>query len=166
VESGPGAILAADFNDDGIPDIATIDAVLLGNGDGSFQAPRRFFEGQSFDVWYETPAGPAAVADLNADGRTDLVYFGSTEGRTIFALLGKGDGTLWPLNPSSYWLHVWENVDRRVGGTADFDGDGRPDLVTATYCHDRPEHFGPFCFAGSNSTTVLLNRLEGLAAAN
>jgi hypothetical protein len=154
--AGPGGILAGDFNDDGKPDLATIDGVLLGNGDGSFQAPRHFFDKPSFDYWYAIPAGPAAAADLNGDARVDLVYFGSTEGRTIFGLLGNGDGTLSPLSPSSYWLNVWETEDRRVGGSADLDGDGRPDLVTAVYCDRSQQRFN--CSGGT--LTVLLNRLE------
>jgi hypothetical protein len=156
VAAGPGGILAADFNHDGIPDIATIDRVLLGNGDGSFQAARRFFDVPSFEYWYETPAGPAAAVDLNGDARVDLVYFGSTEGRTIFGLLGNGDGTLSPLSPFSYWLNVWETEDRRVGGIADLDGDGRPDLVTGVYCASAAQRF--YCSGGS--LTILLNRME------
>jgi hypothetical protein len=158
-ETGPGEIIAADFNDDQVLDIVTIDAVLLGKGDGSFEAARRFFAGASFDYWYAPPTGPAAAADLNGDARVDLVYYGSSEGRTIFGLLGKGDGTLSPLNPSSYWLHVWENVDRRIGGTADLDGDGRPDLVTATYCALSPNPLFGFC-GRANDVTILLNRTE------
>jgi hypothetical protein len=101
------------------------------------------------------PAGPAA-ADLNGDARVDLVYFGSTESRTIFGLLGNGDGTLSPLSTSSYWLNAWETEDRRVGGIADLDGDGRPDLVMAVYC-DRSQQRSN---CSGRILTVLLNRLE------
>ena len=86
----------------------------------------------------------------------------AAEGRTIFGLLGNGDGTLSPLNSSSYWLYVRENVDRRVGGTADMDGDGRSDLVTAVYCALPPNHylglFGLGFCCRSNDITILLNR--------
>ena len=56
---------------------------------------------------------------------------------------------MWPANPSSYWLYLWETVDRRVGGIAYLDGNGRPHLVTAIYNSDR-----------SNNITILLNRIE------
>jgi len=155
-ESWAGAILVADFNDDQMPDIAASNALLLSNGDGSFHVARSF----SFINWdwYELPAGPAAAADLDGDGRVDLVHFGTTEGRGITGFQGKGDGTFVPANPSSFWF--WENVDRRVGGIADLDGDGRPDLVTAVFGggdgHSLPIPSGPV----ASSVTILLNRIE------
>ena len=50
--AGPGSVIVADFNADGVPDLLTansLDAsvsVLLGNGDGSFQATRSFAAGR------------------------------------------------------------------------------------------------------------------------
>ena len=155
-------VVVADFNDDQVPDIAASNSLLLSNGDGSFQVARSF----SFINWdwYELPAGPAAAADLDGDGRVDLVHFGTTEGRGIAGFQGKGDGTFVPANPSSFWFHLWENVDRRLGGIADLDGDGRPDLVTAIYCALRPQlplsPSSPGCTAGSDNITIFLNRIE------
>ncbi|MHB1846436.1 MAG: FG-GAP repeat domain-containing protein, partial [Deltaproteobacteria bacterium] len=73
--SGPGAVVAADFDQDGRLDIATVDegsggnggrsiAVLLGNGDGTLQAPLEYAVGG-------TPAA-LAVGDFNGDGKPDL----------------------------------------------------------------------------------------------
>ena len=59
-------------------------SVLLGNGNGTFQAA----------VNFPTGAGPnsVAVADVNGDGKPDLIvanYYGST----VSVLLGNGNGT-------------------------------------------------------------------------
>jgi hypothetical protein len=71
----PDSVAIADFNGDGIPDLAiafpedevarqTTVSVLLGNGDGTYQAPL------TFDVG----SGPTslAVGDFNSDGLPDL----------------------------------------------------------------------------------------------
>ena len=61
-----GGIVAGDFNGDGKLDPASGPAILLGNGDGRFQAPAYFPDGH--------PQASAALAvDLNGDGRPDLV---------------------------------------------------------------------------------------------
>src|SRR5690242_20188341 len=67
----PFAVAVGDFNGDGIPDLAVANqsansmSILLGNGDGTFQAP------------IDYPAGltPAAIAvgDFNGDGNLDVV---------------------------------------------------------------------------------------------
>ena len=67
----PRSVAVADLNADGAPDLVTANgasndvSVLLGSGDGTFQAQ------QTFPV----SDGPfsVAVADLNADGAPDLV---------------------------------------------------------------------------------------------
>src|SRR5262249_33638498 len=60
-------IAASDLNGDGKVDLALSDrSVLLGNGDGTFQAA------QSYNATLANGIS-AAVADFNADGKPDLV---------------------------------------------------------------------------------------------
>src|SRR5438552_662395 len=66
-------VTVADFNNDGIDDIAAAGSanssdfvtILLGKGDGTFQKPKSFTTG----------AGPGgiAVGDFNGDGKLDIV---------------------------------------------------------------------------------------------
>src|SRR6266699_1504767 len=101
-QQGPSNIVVGDFNGDGKLDLAVTDysnnnvSVLLGNGDGTFQAPRTF------------PVGihPAqvAVGDFNSDGMLDLAVadYGCSQechpspSNTVLVLLGNGDGTFRP----------------------------------------------------------------------
>src|SRR5205807_2143155 len=66
----PSSVAVADFNGDGVPDLAVANtgsnnvSVLLGNGDGSFQAA------ESFAV--ATGPSSVVVGDFNGDGKLDL----------------------------------------------------------------------------------------------
>jgi hypothetical protein len=96
----PVDVAVGDFNGDGIPDLAVANSgntlgqgmgvsILLGNGNGTFQAANFVAAGYS----------PVAVAvgDFNGDGILDLavVNFGSVDtfSSTVGILLGHGDGS-------------------------------------------------------------------------
>jgi FG-GAP-like repeat len=123
--------ITADFNNDGIPDIAIANSgvignfgstvsVLLGNKKKSFEKEIVFEVGQQ-------PNGLAA-ADFNHDGHLDLVVASAghfPKHGKVALLMGNGDGTFQPA------------VDFTAGAfpiavdVGDFNGDGNPDAVVA-----------------------------------
>jgi hypothetical protein len=108
--------VSADFNGDGIPDLAMsvggLDVwILLGNGDGTFRAPLELSGVDNQDF-------PLLIGDFNRDGIPDLAA-----GTKI--LLGKGDGTFSPATTNILVTpDAWDLVV-----TADFNGDGKPDFA-------------------------------------
>ena len=120
----PTAVAIADFNRDGVPDLAAAlhlvnsAAVLLGHGDGTFGVSSQFAVG-SFPI-------DVAVADFNRDGNPDLAVTNS-EDNTISILLGNGDGSF----QSQRVLSDGGFPEGIVA--ADVNGDGNPDLVTAAF---------------------------------
>src|SRR6266571_5360264 len=94
--STPNCVAVGDFNRDGRADLAvanygggsssTAVAVLLGNGNGTFQAPVALTTGR-YPLWVE-------VGDLNGDGLQDLAVANfSADVASVSVLLGNGDGT-------------------------------------------------------------------------
>jgi hypothetical protein len=119
------SVAAADFNGDGIPDLAVVDdgngsfgdiAVLIGNGDGTFRAPQTFSTGRS--------PSEVVVTDFNRDGVLDLAV-ANRDSDSISVLLGNGDGTF----QTALTGGVGANPQTLASG--DFDGDGVPDLAVA-----------------------------------
>jgi hypothetical protein len=137
------------------------------------QLPRRIINSRAITsssflfrpaVDYNSP-GPAsqsvAVADLNGDGRLDLVV--ASTGGPIGVLLGNGDGTF--------------QTAIGVGGAAisvavaDLNGDGKPDLVVATLTStigvllgNGDGSFGPevpYASGGPFSTSVAIADVNG-----
>jgi hypothetical protein len=128
VQVDPTSVTVGDFNGDGNPDLAVANAgskggqgsvsVLLGNGDGTFQAAVNRTVGANLLS--------IAAADFDGNGKLDLAVIsggtvGSASGLSIF--LGTGGGQFNP--PVNY---EFGNVADSVA-VADLNGDGAPDVA-------------------------------------
>jgi len=142
----PEGEAVADFNGDGKLDLVVANAgccgfgpgntlaVLLGNGDGTFQPAVLYATG-------DTP-GWVAVGDFNGDGKMDLVTANDTTDGTVSILLGNGDGTFQAAVPYGAGMFPETVI------VADFNGDGKPDLVLANS-------------KGGNTVSILLGNGDG-----
>ena len=135
---GADGVAVTDVNGDGNADLLVANGVdsrtnlgsvgvLLGNGDGTFQAARTYGSG-GMSAWL------LGVGDVNLDGKIDVVTLncgpvcGGAEDQSIVGiLLGNGDGTFQPATIN--------NSGGSAGGSislADVNLDGKPDVVVAT----------------------------------
>jgi hypothetical protein len=135
-------IVAADFNQDGILDLAAANedtrdvSILLGNGrdgigDGTF--------GEQIAVSLDATPSTLVAAHVDKDEFVDLVV--GTKDERVVVLFGLGNGTFARQGRSSV------GVDPDAIVQADFNYDGVTDLAVAN--------------AGSHDVSVLLGRLEG-----
>lgn len=154
------SVAIADLNGDGHPDlvvanqctssadcITSVVGVLLGNGDGTFRPVITYAAGNG--------AQAVAVADLNGDGKPDLVLAnacmseGSCSVGGVTVLLGNGNGTF---GANTTYASGGQNSDSVV--IADVNGDGFPDVIVANQCMTK--------FSCSNGgVSVLLGKGDG-----
>ena len=86
----PMSVAVGDFNGDGKADLAVANcdsnnvSVLLGNGNGTFQAAVNYAAG--------TYPSSVAVGDFNGDGKADLAV-ANCASNNVSVLLGNGNGT-------------------------------------------------------------------------
>jgi hypothetical protein len=146
--TNPHAVATADFNGDGFLDLAVANSncpafpscgpgtisIILGNGDGTFQAPANYSTGTDTDPY------ALAVGDFNGDNIPDLAVANYAT-NTVSLMLGAGDGTFG--SPVAFPV---ESEPASVA-TGDFTADGNLDLVVANF--------------HSNTVSVLLGNGKG-----
>jgi hypothetical protein len=153
--SNSGWVSVADVNGDGKPDAilgntnigipgGTV-SVLLGVGNGTFEAPATYDSGGYAAV-------QLALADVTADGHLDIIVdncgpVGGCGTGLVGVLPGRGDGTFDPVTTFSTSVYNATAI-----AVADLNGDGRLDLVAANQCA------ADGCATGSVS--VLLSKTE------
>ena len=148
----PYSVVIGDVSGDGKADIAVADngsvvaadngnsaiSVLLGNGNGTFQAPQSFAAGPNPDS--------LVIGDMNGDAKADLAV-ANRASDTISVLLGNGNGTFqapqtFAAGPSPGALVI-----------GDVNSDGKVDLAEAN-------NGSPY-LGDNNSVGVLLGNGNG-----
>ena len=142
--SETGSFVVGDFNNDGIPDVAAINAayyapsgtitIFVGNGDGTFTVA-----GASPALGMSPSA--IATADIDGDGNADLVIVqqDSSGNGQIVTYFGKGDGTFTEASSTTSVASTASSII-----PAYLNGDGNIDLVMS-----------------GNGITILLGKGDG-----
>jgi hypothetical protein len=139
----PVSLAAGDLNKDGNLDLVISDAgnqigsplksgaveVLLGNGDGTFRAPTILRPGPY--------PGAVAVADVNGDGKPDILVASppntSVFNDSLFFYKGNGNGTFE--SPVAIASGIFGLSSLAVG---DLNGDGTQDIIATACCGFTP----------------------------
>ncbi|MCM8817363.1 MAG: FG-GAP-like repeat-containing protein [Candidatus Omnitrophica bacterium] len=130
VGQNPRAVITADFNNDGILDLAVANndsmnvSVLIGKSDGSF-FPAVNYDFQSGFV-YEFRPSDLVAGDFNRDGKIDIAVSNYT-GYTYGVMLNNGDGTFTVSVYFATGASPFDSIN-----CADFNRDGKLDILITT----------------------------------
>lgn len=143
------SVAVSDVNGDGYPDLivanmcltvatcnnGSIIGVLLNNGDGTFQNALTYSSGGEYG------SSGIAVADVNGDGKPDIVLANSCVINTSTGSCGGNSGTVSVLagnGNGTFQAAVVYQTSGREGPSAvaitDVNGDHRPDLLVSVSC--------------------------------
>jgi len=145
----PQALIAEDFNGDGIPDL------LIGSEDGTvmlFQIDRTGRLAPGREIAHLQSITSIAVADFNKDGISDIAV-SDWRASTITVYFGSGSGSV---------DYTWSFPLRMRGtspqiATADFNADGIPDLAVV-YGDDDDPTFDVMLGNGNGTFTIAPER--------
>jgi hypothetical protein len=148
----PGPVAIGDLNGDGKPDLAVEGvadvSVLLNRGDGTFRAAHHYdiCGGFAYGGCHYPHFGSLAIADLNGDGKSDLVtkHFDGNPINPdvakledmVSVLVNKGDGTFAAKHSYRTGFRFVAYPDGEAGdpwlAIVDLNGNGTPDIATRT----------------------------------
>jgi hypothetical protein len=133
----PYSLTITDLNGDGAPEIITADwdgntsTLLPNDGTGHFKAPRGIYVGYpEHGLQSINTHAPPQVADLNADGKPDLILVEMHgDARHLTSILNDGTGKFLAPIRSTIPVGEWPFEDIALG---DFRGTGHPDVIYMT----------------------------------
>jgi hypothetical protein len=161
----PNGLAAVDWNKDGKIDLVVSNtqsdaahsiSVLLGNGDGTFQAHR--------DISGAPSPNSITVGDFNHDGNPDIATSSSTPVNAVYVDLGDGNGgVLAQKVTTGFGIQPQPGEHRyevRKIVWADFNRDGKDDLYYIECCGGFDVEIGGFGVLAGNGDGTFADRLS------
>ena len=131
-DSNLGDLACADFNNDGFMDVAVV-GHELDLRTGTLKPKSRIWNSSGTGDYSDATVGltgvqdsAAACCDYDNDGNIDLLIAGDTESALVTKLY-RNEGSAW----ASVTSAVFPGVKHSAIAWADFDNDGRPDVLIA-----------------------------------